>query len=200
MDCCYSKSKISGFYSGWQSHQDRKDYSWSKLPPLGNTAETALWHIPMAWYRGLMVVGWWSTRISASNSHDACGFRRGDTITIPFRMEERLIWKAETPQKKSSARLSGEEIFFSGWLHPEGSWGISQTLTHAHKRAKQVQFSRQQCYAKVAKVEFSRNFWGHLTQKHLCSCSTENFLALLHISNTIPHCLGSHCSSLAPVT
>ena len=130
----------------------------------------------------------WCLRIQAG-WHHYHSFPDGRTLDL----------KSRDPPKKSSARLSGEEIFFSGWLHPEGSWGISQTLTHAHKRAKQVQFSRQQCYAKVAKVEFSRNFWGHLTQKHLCSCSTENFLALLHISNTIPHCLGSHCSSLAPV-
>lgn len=47
----------------------------------------------MAWYRGLIVVGWWRTRISASNSQEAWGFRRGETITMPFRMDERLICK-----------------------------------------------------------------------------------------------------------
>lgn len=39
-----------------------------------------------------MVVGWCSTRISASNSQVAWGLRRGDTITMPFLMDERLIW------------------------------------------------------------------------------------------------------------
>lgn len=50
-----------------------------------------LGHLPMAWYRGLIVVGWWRTRISASNSQEAWGFRRGETITMPFRMDERFI-------------------------------------------------------------------------------------------------------------
>ena len=46
---------------------------------------------PMAWYLGDIVVGWCSTRISASNSQDACGLSLGDTITMPFLMVERLI-------------------------------------------------------------------------------------------------------------
>ena len=44
-------------------------------------------HSPMAWYLGLMVVGWCSTSISPSNSQQAVGSRLGSTITMPF-----LIW------------------------------------------------------------------------------------------------------------
>lgn len=50
---------------------------------------------PMAWYLGEMVVGWCKTSISASNSQYACGFNLGDTMTIPFLIEERLIWRRE---------------------------------------------------------------------------------------------------------
>lgn len=49
------------------------------------------WYPPMAWYRGDMVVGWCSTRISASNSHVACGLSLGETITMPFLMDDRFI-------------------------------------------------------------------------------------------------------------
>lgn len=51
-------------------------------------------HPPMAWYRGDIVVGWCRTRISASNSQVASGHSFGDTITIPFLMDERLICTA----------------------------------------------------------------------------------------------------------
>ncbi len=50
---------------------------------------------PIAWYLGEMVVGWCKTSISASNSQYACGFNRGDTMTMPFLIEERLIWRRE---------------------------------------------------------------------------------------------------------
>ncbi len=50
---------------------------------------------PIAWYLGEMVVGWCKTSISASNSQYACGFNRGDTMTMPFLIDERLIWRRE---------------------------------------------------------------------------------------------------------
>ncbi len=46
----------------------------------------AVMFLPIAWYRGLMVVGWCSTKISASNSNEAVGFSNGETITIPLRI------------------------------------------------------------------------------------------------------------------
>lgn len=49
--------------------------------------------LPMAWYRELIVVGWWRTRISPSNSQHALGFTAGDTITIPFLICDLFIWK-----------------------------------------------------------------------------------------------------------
>lgn len=45
----------------------------------------------MAWYLGEIVVGWCNTKISASNSQVACGISFGETITMPFLIEERLI-------------------------------------------------------------------------------------------------------------
>ena len=39
-----------------------------------------------------MVVGWWSTRTSASNSQHAWGLTCLSTITIPFLICDRLIW------------------------------------------------------------------------------------------------------------
>ena len=35
------------------------------------------YNIPMAWYLVLMVVGWWRTKMSPSNSQQATGFRLG---------------------------------------------------------------------------------------------------------------------------
>jgi hypothetical protein len=43
-------------------------------------------------YFTVMVVGWWSTRISPSNSHVATGFSAGETITMPLRMAERFTF------------------------------------------------------------------------------------------------------------
>lgn len=39
-----------------------------------------------------MVVGWWSTKISPSNSQQAWGFNVGETMTIPLRICDRLIF------------------------------------------------------------------------------------------------------------
>lgn len=50
-------------------------------------------HWPMAWYLGDIVVGWCNTKISASNSQVACGINFGETITIPFLIDERLTWE-----------------------------------------------------------------------------------------------------------
>ena len=47
--------------------------------------------LPMAWYLVLMVVGWWRTRMSPSNSQQATGFRLGCTSTIPLRIWLRRI-------------------------------------------------------------------------------------------------------------
>ena len=49
---------------------------------------------PIAWYLTLMVVGWCSTSISASNSQHAFGSSRGETITIPLRILDLLIYKS----------------------------------------------------------------------------------------------------------
>ncbi len=55
-----------------------------------------LWsHLPMAWYLQLIVVGWCSTRISPSNSQHALGLSLGDTITIPLRIVDLLIWNIQ---------------------------------------------------------------------------------------------------------
>ena len=45
-------------------------------------------YVPIAWYRTLIVVGWCNTKISPSNSQHAFGSSLGDTITIPFRIED----------------------------------------------------------------------------------------------------------------
>jgi|LakMenEpi03Aug12_release.lakeMendotaPanAssembly.Ray.scaffolds.fasta_scaffold554752_1 hypothetical protein len=52
-----------------------------------------LFFIPIAWYRVLIVVGWWRTRISPSNSQDAVGLSSGDTKTIPFLICDLLIYE-----------------------------------------------------------------------------------------------------------
>lgn len=49
-------------------------------------------HSPIAWYRTLIVVGWCNTRISPSNSQHALGSSFGETITIPFRIEDRFTY------------------------------------------------------------------------------------------------------------
>ena len=49
-------------------------------------------NLPIAWYLGLIVVGWCKTRISPSNSQQALGLRAGDTNTIPFRRFCRFIY------------------------------------------------------------------------------------------------------------
>ena len=48
--------------------------------------------LPIAWYLGLIVVGWCKTSISPSNSQQALGLRAGDTNTIPFRKFCRFIY------------------------------------------------------------------------------------------------------------
>lgn len=82
---------------------------------------------PIAWYLGDIVVGWCSTRISASNSQQACGLRRGDTITIPFLIDERLTFfrakEAVCPPRTSltGMRLRWMDLTAKGMKAPRGS-------------------------------------------------------------------------------
>ena len=72
-------------------------------------------HSPMAWYLGDIVVGWCRTRISASNSQVACGISFGDTITMPFLIDERLIWDTERERTNKNSRSRSEKWGSGGW-------------------------------------------------------------------------------------
>ena len=63
----------------------------------------------MAWYLGDIVVGWCSTKISASNSHVAWGISFGETITMPFLIDERLIWENRGKYRKKEQKDSGNK-------------------------------------------------------------------------------------------
>lgn len=71
---------------------------------------------PMAWYLGDIVVGWCNTRISASNSQVACGHSLGETITMPFLMEERLIYLKNRNNKGKDSRRPRTAVLDFLWI------------------------------------------------------------------------------------
>ena len=60
-------------------------------------------HLPIAWYLAEMVVGWWRTRMSPSNSQQATGCSVVASITMPFLIWFRRIYKSS---KDTRWRLS----------------------------------------------------------------------------------------------
>lgn len=101
-DCSLSCSQTFGrhFYDeGCLTYASTVNCNRGKLSSINlyfqndRILSTATFDLPIAWYRGFMVVGWCRTKISASNSREAVGFSDGDTITIPLRIWDRFTWR-----------------------------------------------------------------------------------------------------------